>query len=687
MSNAFENHPTTLENGASVCGVRPVAVALVSLLLFSLAPQRAQGGGAEPNCEDTFPSTFALLQRVIFENRGCTSAFCHDAAASGGLDLTAEHAYDELLEQPTESVTGWLRVKPGRKDESLLFVNLAARTIPDAWTAPRQGMPLGGLPPISFDELDALRLWIERGAPRDGTVPGTAELLNACLPPPRPIEIAPLPPPAEGHGVQLHMPPWILNPKSESEVCLATYYDFTGQVPEEFLSADGTKLRFERTEVRQNPVSHHLIVNLYTGSQPATSSAWGTYRCRGGERNGELCEPTDLDSCGEDSGCASDATPAVGCIGFGPSDSQISVASPGIALALETAADNTLFDGVYDELPLKGIIVWNSHAFNTTQEDAKVEAWLNLHFARKQDTPVQRIFGAPGLDQLVLTTFSKVNVPAFGRDEVCATYVLPPNAHLFELSSHNHKRGKRFRILHGAFTCRGGPNDGEACSPFGTEEGAHDLCAGSRCSSIDGPEVGDCDGDHAVSVAELVRTVKAGLGSAAEVAACPRADANGDGRTTIDELVSAVDGSLHGFGERDPDDSLLFTNRVYDDPFVLRFDPPWVPSASDAFPDERTLTYCSLYDNGFTDPSKVKRQSTSPVPAGIPLGGPCEVPTGCISGRVKEACGRGDDEETRDDSCDSSPGAGDGICDACPLLGGVTTEDEMFLILGSYFVP
>jgi hypothetical protein len=35
--------------------------------------------------------------------------------------------------------------------------------------------------------------------------------------------------------------------------------------------------------------------------------------------------------------------------------------------------------------------------------------------------------------------------------------------------------------------------------------------------------------------------------------------------------------------------------------------------------------------------------------------------------------------------CDSSPGLGDGICDACTLHGGVTTDDEMFIMLGSYY--
>mgnify|MGYP001469293193 CR=1 FL=1 len=45
-----------------------------------------------------------------------------------------------------------------------------------------------------------------------------------------------------------------------------------------------------------------------------------------------------------------------------------------------------------------------------------------------------------------------------------------------------------------------------------------------------------------------------------------------------------------------------------------------------------------------------------------------------------QLCG-GDDR-----NCDSAPDAHDGECDACPLRGGVTTEDEMFILLGFYYV-
>jgi hypothetical protein len=656
-------------------------VLLVGLLGAMIAPAVARAG--EEPCDDTFSSTFALLQKAIFENRGCTSSFCHDASAAGGLDLRAEFAYDALVEQDAETVSDWLRVKPGRKDESLLFVNLAAYTDPESWTAPLRGMPQGGLPALSIDELNAVRLWIEHGAPREDVVDGTGELLNACLPPAKPIKIAPLPPPPVGKGVQLHMPPWQLLPRSESEVCFTTYYDFTGQVPDQYLNEDGTKFRFSRNEIRQDPVSHHLIVNLYSGAASPNSSEWGTYRCRGGEHDGDICDATDLGACGEGIGCSSDAVRAVACFGYGPSDAQIGLSSAGIAISQETAADNRFGDGVYDELPLSGVIVWNSHAFNLTDVPADLEAWVNFHFAERQETPLQRIFGTPGgLFEFVATLF-KMNVPAFGTEEVCERYVLPPNAHVFELSSHMHKRGKRFRIWRGDFKCEGGPNDGNACSPFGTDFASPDLCLGAPCVATEGPEVGDCNEDHTVSVDELVLSTSIGLGKTTRDA-CPRSDGDGDGKTSIDEIVGAVAAAINGLQQRDPDEALLYTNVIYNDPLVVRYEPPMVLTPSRVFPEERTLTYCALYDNGFTDPDTVKRRSTSPD-SSLPIGGSC-APTACATGRITEAC-LGASQQARDASCDSTPGAGDGSCDACTLAGGVTTEDEMFLIMGAYYLP
>ena len=56
-------------------------------------------------------------------------------------------------------------------------------------------------------------------------------------------------------------------------------------------------------------------------------------------------------------------------------------------------------------------------------------------------------------------------------------------------------------------------------------------------------------------------------------------------------------------------------------------------------------------------------------------------------------CGQCSRNETCEDHqcrclprCDDSVCGEGGICDACELLGGITTDDEMFIPLGSYFV-
>jgi hypothetical protein len=56
---------------------------------------------------------------------------------------------------------------------------------------------------------------------------------------------------------------------------------------------------------------------------------------------------------------------------------------------------------------------------------------------------------------------------------------------------------------------------------------------------------GDCDGNGAVSIGDLVQAVNISLGRAA-IAACPAGDTDGDGRIAINELVAAVRNGLDG---------------------------------------------------------------------------------------------------------------------------------------------
>ena len=596
-------------------------------------------------CE-RFDSTWAAIQSVVFERHGCTTALCHGTSAQGGLVLTPDVAYQNLVD--VESPAGGMkRIEPGDQLRSFLWLKLAKGTFPTQYASvPGTAMP-NALPPLAENELEALRKWIRAGAPTTGVVASTETLLSACLPPAEPVKIRPPQVPDPSVGVQLHAPPWDIPAQSEDEVCYATYYDFSATIPAEKqrpcidFYGGPTKQCFlyKSDELTQDPNSHHSIIHAYLGdyditddvytcrgganrNKPCTPNvagppptggdcgegstcrlvgpAFGPFACRGGEKAGQTCDPKAPDCPG--GGCTGRIQSTIACINYGPPDYGFDISgvgtdtAPSIGGSQQPLLLNTFPAGVSAMLPVKGVIVWNSHAFNLTDQPTTNEQWLNLFFADAGDnTPVRGIFDSKDI-------FVQ-DVPPFETREYCRTFTLPQGARLFQFSSHFHKRGKRFRIW--------GPGITEEC-------GSEDAIKPADCKPEAGPPI--------------------------------------------------------------------FTTVDYSDPMVLRYDPPVVLDGAD--PTSRRYKFCAIYDNGATVPDEVKRQSTSPDPpfgGGALenlLGGPCpDTTVACLGGPKKgQLCG-GDNSV-----CDSSPGLGDGVCDACPVHGGVTTEDEMFILLGMYYV-
>ncbi len=554
-----------------------------------------------------FSSTFQAIQKVIFDGHRCNQQSCHVSGTlppQGGLDLSPGVAYQNLLQVPSSDNPSFNRVRPGDYYNSYLWLKLAYATdpgqLPDGVQILGSPMPVG-LAALSKTELMAVQQWVFHGAPQTGTVGGTETLLNACLPPPEPITIKPLDPPAPTDGIQFVMPPWNLEAHSEHEICFATYYDLTGQVPENFQDPSHTMFRFSGIELRQDPQSHHLILNRSIGSADTVHDpSFGTWTCNGGPKAGQTCEPTDLTSCGSGT-CTSAIQQSFACLGFGPSgDGGATFYAIGGA---QKAQDNTEFvDGVFAQIPMKGILFWNSHAFNLTDQNTVMHARLNYYFAKDQTYPVQGIFDT--------SQIFAANADPYTTQEVCNDFVLPQGARLFSLSSHTHKHGKHFSIAVAPWTCNGGPNAGQVCEPS-------DLtpCGTGTCGTS------------------------------------------------------------------------LYDSFVYNDPVTRTFDPPLPFDSPDAA--RRTLHYCSLYNNGVIhngdgttsrDPTLVTRYSLIPASATTSIGS-CS-PVACASGKIGKRCfGVGDDR-----TCDSKPGANDGACDACPLTGGESTQNEMFILIGDYYM-
>lgn len=570
-------------------------------------------------CADDTRSTWEAIQKHIIAKHGCAVGGCHGAGGNTetSLDLTPAVAHASLVGKTSDADPSKQRVKIFAARDSMLWLKLAKSTLTEYGNVPKAGMPLGTAP-LSKDELEVVRLWIQAGAPADGVVAGTGNLLQSCLPPPDPIKAEPVPPPAVTEGVQFYAPPWDIPARNnetgtngEGEVCYATWYDFSDQVPDEFQapcpdywggSARGCFL-FNHPELTQDPNSHHSIIHIYRGEyrdDPSNPEAgFGPFKCAGGTNAGQECDPKGAANQCPGGGCAGIAPRSLACIGYGPKDLKSLYKFDGVTYgdnmptvggSQQPYLDEPYPPGVFGSMPIKGIMIWNSHAFNTSDRPTTNEQYFNVFFAPTAD----RIFPARSIfdDTYIFVQ----NVKPYERQEYCSTHTLPVGARVFQLSSHTHKRGVLFRSWEPPIT---------PCTP------------GPGCQ----PET------------------------------------------------------------KEPN----FVTTTYNDPTLFRYDTP--RAFDDADVASRTYKFCAIYDNGAEDPTTVKRASASPQSL---LGGKCKPDvmqcyvTSSNDPKKSTLC-VGSDGKPDDHLCDSAPGANDGICDACPLRGGVTTEDEMFIYTGLGF--
>ena len=366
------------------------------------------------------------------------------------------------------------------------------------------------------------------------------------------------------------MPPWTLEAHSEHEICFATYYDITrpgaGGVP----GSDGTMFRFTGQELRQDPQSHHLILNPLLRAAPTCTirrSARGpaTAASAPGRRASRRISPRVRQR------LLPQRDPAVVRLHRLRTERRRRARSA-IGGAQKAQASIDYVDGVFAQIPMKGILYWNSHAFNLTDDDTTMHARLNYYFATEPAVPAAAdlrhsrdllaergaVHDADGVQR---------SRPAAGRAPLRAVV-----AHA-QARQALHRRRRR--------TAR--------CS--------------TRASSTTTPSAGSS----------------------------------------------------------------------------IRRSPSTRPIRR-----ERTLRYCSLYNNGVAadgSPDPDDRDARL-ARAGAPQRLPAAQPIACVAGKVGAPCAGVDD----DARCDSSPGAGDGACDACPITGGESTENEMFILQGGYYV-
>lgn len=514
----------------------------------------------------SFDSTFEAIQAVVFEQAGCANSLCHGAAKEGGLDLTPLHAYDSLVTVPAQG-SALALVEPRNPSRSYLYHKLSAKTFPGSYAVDGSAMPSAGTG-ISPGQLEAIRLWIEAGAPREGSVGDTLgrgedeleRLLGVCLPEAEAINTTPLPPPSPDKGVQFAMPPHAVPAEKERELCFAVYEDFRDVIPPQYLDETRDNFYIKGGDTREDAFTHHnLIYQAPVGVESIHDPSFGQWTCASGENDGQVCEPTDLNSCGTEGKCHSEIQDSIACQGYGPP----APGGKGNILGLGTGIEK---EGFYKTYPAHGIFYWNSHAFNLTTHDGIHHVWRNIYFAD------DRRFRADQINVLK-DIIAATGTPPFTKKTVCRDYVFDQGDGLLVLTSHTHKRGERFFM------------------------------------------------------------------------------------------------SLKG-GEQ------IYETFTYDEPLYKVFDPALVFNSSD--PAQRTMEYCATYNNGVNSDGSPNIETVTRLSRRPTNASPCPA-SACVAGIIGASCkGKNDDA-----SCDSSPGAGDGWCDACIIMPGAASDDEMFILLGA----
>jgi hypothetical protein len=526
----------------------------------------------------SFDSSFAAIQALVFERHGCTASQCHGEERAGKLDLRAEQAYESLVDARA-SAADMARVQPGTVNESALYLKLKAATSPGSVSIYGSPMPVGAAP-LSEAELAAVELWILKGAPKTGVAADLAtgkdvgSFLDACLPEPKPILVKPLEEPARDEGVQLLLPSYQLQARSEAQNCTAFAYDFTDKVPERYRSGARNVIYVNGSRVRQDPQSHHLVLYNPGVSLEDLADDIRGWTCREGGRAGESCDPRrGSKDCGSQGVCAGETAQALAC-GAGGVPTKKDAVKTMLAEGLSSQLANTQSPqeyippqaGVYWEIPLKGVLMFNSHAFNLTDEDTTLHARVNFYYTddlQRKLVPVN----------VTANNYIAAGQAPFTRETYCAKHVVPRGNSLTILTGHTHRHGERFWV-------------------------------------------------------------------------------------------------------KNAQSELIYENFVYNDPLYKRFD-PWLTfdAESDA---ARTLEYCATYNNGLKedgspDLNLVTRASR------MPEGTSCK-PVACVAGKIEASC-------STDADCDSSPEAHDGVCDACEITRGTTTENEMFVLMPWYALP
>ncbi|MCG9128372.1 hypothetical protein JT359_12295 [Candidatus Poribacteria bacterium] len=366
-------------------------------------------------------STYHDIQDNVFD-KSCANSVCHAPPSnSAALNLTYGQSYHDLVDRiprnPAAAAAGMKLIDPGNPDNSFLLTKLIGPENPEFGGR----MPFGG-GTLHNGKIEAIKTWIEAGAPQNGKVPGVGDL--GVLRDPDEIFEAPLPP-APGEGYQLQLPPFKIEPGTEREVFYAAQLlDHEGEQVE-------GDIYINRVEIFYPSGSHHFI--LYRLTEEGLAN--GVHKRAIDPSIGVNPEDEfrDLDP---------DDPQALGNFGVDR------------LFVVGTQTDDTLFEfpeGVGLRVPGDTVFDLNSHYINLLGDETLIgETYVNIYTIPEEEVKYEAVE--------IFVSNRQINVPPdkirvskltwYVEDEIVTRgHDSDAELYVFLLTSHMHRHGELFEIF------------------------------------------------------------------------------------------------------------------------------------------------------------------------------------------------------------------------------------------------
>lgn len=343
----------------------------------------------------TVKDTWSIIQDNIL-TPSCATSGCHATTSDASyvqhnLLLSSATAYDNLInvisKNDAAKSAGLVRVKPNDYANSLLFQKI------DCQSTLKYGnlMPLGG-PNLTLGQIEFIKQWIIKGAPKKGSVVDETTLSNkeVCTQP-----FVPMPAPAAAEGFQLAINAFTVSPNTEREVFMNR-------------RTTNTSIIYVNKFVMQGrPNSHHFVLYGFqnTTSLPPVNTLRDLYNSDG----------------------------SVNLLTFSQMQNHIFLGG-----GTDVNSTYTFPAGVALKIPPATELDLNAHYFNKLTTSLTGENYINMYTVAQANVQKEA--------QSINFANYNFSIPANTIKTITTDFTFTKAVTVITLTSHFHKLGQKFQI-------------------------------------------------------------------------------------------------------------------------------------------------------------------------------------------------------------------------------------------------